>query len=43
MAGDRNKNAILALLLSLPALITTFQQNYHNNQLMETSNKMVGL
>ena len=43
MAGDRNKNVILALLLSLPALITTFQQNYHNNQLMATPNKMVGL
>ena len=40
MAGDRNKNAILALLL---LLITTFQQNYHNNQLVETPNKMVGL
>ena len=25
------------------ALITTFQQNYHNNQLMVTPNEMVGL
>ena len=30
-------------LLSLLAVITTFQQNYHNNQLMVTVNEMVDL
>ena len=30
-------------LLSLLAVITTFQQNYHNNQLMVTLNEMVSL
>ena len=34
MAGDKNKHTIWALLLSLLALSTIFQQNYHNNQLM---------
>ena len=43
MAGDKNKNAIWALLLSLLALITTFQQKYNNNQLVVTPNEMVGL
>ena len=45
MTGDKNKNAIWALLLSLLAIITTFQQNYHNDQLscMVTPNEMVGL
>ena len=44
MAGDKDKNAIWALLLSLLALTTTFQQNYHNyNQLVVTPNEMVGL
>ena len=28
MADGKNKNAIWALLLSLVALLTTFQQNY---------------
>ena len=31
MTGDKNKNAIWALLLSLLAIITTLQQNYHND------------
>jgi len=45
MTSDKNKNAIWALLLSLLAIITTFQQNYHNDQLscMVTLNEMVGL
>ena len=30
MAGDKNKNAIWAPLLSSLGLISTFQQNYHN-------------
>ena len=42
MAGENNKNAIWALLLSLLALITTFQQNYHNYQLVVTPNERVG-
>ena len=42
MAGENNKNAIWALLLSLLALITTFQQYYHNYQLVVTPNEMVG-
>ena len=43
MAGDKNKHTIWALLLSLLALTTTFQQNYHNNQLVATPDEMVGL
>ena len=45
MAGDKNKHTVGGLLLSLLALITitTFQQNYHNNQLVVTPNEMVGL
>ena len=43
MAGDKNKHTIWALLLSLLASTTTFQQNYHNNQLVATPNEMVGL
>ena len=42
MAGEK-KNAISALLLSLLALIITFQQNYHNNQLLIKPNETVGL
>ena len=42
MAGENNKNAIWALLPSLLALITTFQQNYHNYQLVVAPNEMVG-
>ena len=42
MAGENNKNAIWALLLSLLALITTFQQYYYNYQLVVTPNEMVG-
>ena len=34
---------IWALLLSLLALRTSFQENNHNNQLVVTPNKMVGL
>ena len=41
MAGGKNKkNAILALLLSLLELITSFQQNYDNNQLVVMPNEM---
>ena len=43
MAGDKNKHTIWALLLSLLALTTIFQQNYHNNQLVATPDEMVGL
>ena len=42
MAGDKNKHTIWDLLLSLLALTTSFQQNYHNNQLVVTPNDMVG-
>ena len=42
MAGGKNtkKNASWALLLSLLELITTFQQNYDNNQLVVMPNEM---
>ena len=40
MAGDKNRSEILTLLLSLLALITTFQKNYHNYQLVPTPNEM---
>ena len=43
MAGDNNKHTIWALLLSLLALTTIFQHNYHNNQLVVTPKDMVGL
>ena len=43
MAGDKNKHTIWALLLSLLALTTSFQHNYHNNQLVLTPNEMVSL
>ena len=43
MTGDKNKHTIWALLLSLLALTTSFQQTYHNNQLVVTPNEMVGL
>ena len=43
MAGDKNKHTIWALLLSLLALTTSFQYNYHNNQLVVTPNEVVGL
>ena len=43
MAGDKNKHTIWALLLSLLVLTTSFQHNYHNNQLVVTPNEMVGL
>ena len=43
MVGDKNKHTILALLLSLLALTTSFQYNYLNNQLVVTPNGMVGL
>ena len=42
LAGDKNKNAIWALLLSLLALITTFKKKYHNYQLVPTPNEMAG-
>ena len=31
MAGDKNKTAILELLLSLLSLTTVFRHNFHNN------------
>ena len=43
MAGVNNKNAIWTLLLFLLALITTFQQDYYNNQPVVTPNEMDGL
>ena len=43
MAADKNKNVIWALLLCLLACITSFQQNYHNNQLVVTPTEVVGL
>ena len=43
MAGDKNKHTIWALLLSLLVLTTSFQHNYHNDQLVLTPNEMVGL
>ena len=43
MAGDKNKHTIWALLLSLLALTTSFQYNYHNNQLVVTPNEVVGV
>ena len=42
-AGDKNEHTIWALLLSLLALTTFFQQNYHNNQVVVTPNELVGL
>ena len=42
MAGDKNRSEIWAPLLSLLALITTFQKNYHNYQLVPTPNEMAG-
>ena len=42
MAGEK-KNAIWALLLSLLALIITFQHNSRNNQIVVKPNEMVGL
>ena len=43
--GRQKQKAIWAPLLSLLALTSTFQQNYHrdNNQLVVTPNEMVGL
>ena len=44
MAGDKNKHTIWAVLLSLLALTTSFQQNFQNNQLVVLApNEMVGL
>ena len=43
MAGKNIENAIWAILPSLLALITTFQQNYHNYQLLVTLNETTGL
>ena len=41
MANNKNKTAILELLLSLLSLITVFRHNFHNNQLVITPNEMV--
>ena len=38
----RQKETIWALRLSLQALITTFQLNYHNDQLLVTPNELLG-
>ena len=43
MPGDKNKHAIWVLLLSLLALTTIFQKNYHNNQLVITPKEIIGL
>ena len=44
IAGNQNKNTIWAFLLySLVLVITIFQQNYHNDQLVVTPNEMTGL
>ena len=43
MPDDKNKHTILALLLSLLALTTSFQQNYRKNQLVVTPNETVVL
>ena len=43
ITGDKNKHIIWALMLSLLALTTFFQQNYHSNQLVVAPNEMVGL
>ena len=41
--SDKNKSAVWALVLSLLTFITTsFQQNCHINQLMVTTDEMVG-
>ena len=42
MTGDKNKNAICALPLSLLALIITFQHNYLNNPLVHGNAKRNG-
>ena len=41
--ATKTKKKIWTLMLSLLALTTFFQQNYHNNQLVVTPNEMVGL
>ena len=41
--GERQKNAVWALLLSLLALITTLRQNYGNNRPVVTPNEIVDL
>ena len=44
IAGNQNKNTIWAFLLySLVLVITIFQQNYHNDQLVAKPNEMIGL
>ena len=43
IADDKNKHTIWVLLFSLLAFTTTFQQNYHNNQVAVTPHEMVGL
>ena len=43
MVADNNNNLIWTLLLSLLALVTTFQQKNHNYQLMVAPNEMGGL
>ena len=41
--GRQKQKCNLAPSGFFTALTTTFQQNYHNNQLMVTPNEMVGL
>lgn len=43
MVADNNNNLIWTLLLSLLALVTTFQQKNHNYQLVVAPNEMGGL
>ena len=43
MAGDKKKNCNLGSSVFFLALKISFQQNYHNNQLVVTPNEMVGL
>ena len=43
MSGINHKPANWAFLLSLLALVTMFQQNYHNHQVVATPTETVGL
>ena len=43
MAGINHKPANWAFLISLLALVTMFQQNYHNHQMVATPTEIVGL
>ena len=43
MAGINHKSANWAFLLSLLMLVTMFQQNYQNHQVVATPTEIVGL